>query len=173
MVTDARRRAREGDTIADLAAELEVPYNTLYAAVRGTTWTALTEPPVGPAEPAASAPRRSVLTARKVAAARRAFGRGTATLAELARRYGVSETTISAAVHGRSWQHVSAPPVPPGEPGISSMIAAREPEIRRRAEAGEGIRTIAADLGVAASTVSRLLTRAQHRRPSPPSPPSP
>jgi len=49
----------------------------------------------------------SKLTEHKVREARRLYARGCVTFKDLGERYGVRETTVAAAIHGRSWAHVS------------------------------------------------------------------
>lgn len=47
------------------------------------------------------------LNATKVRAARRSYGTGKVTLTALAIKYGVSIPSISDAVYGKSWKHVT------------------------------------------------------------------
>lgn len=167
-VAAARRAYRRNEaTIAQLARRYGVGWNTMQRAILGVTYPEANplEPPVTragmPLPPAAeeAAVDRRRLTPKRVAAARRAVAAGRATIADLARRYGVSESALSAAVHGLTWKHVKVPPVPAGQPGRPGTIQQHADEIRAARARGESMRAIAARLGVAPSGVSRFLAK--------------
>jgi hypothetical protein len=120
IVEEARRRRRAGALITVMAAEYGVQVNTLSQAVTGVTWPGLAVPPV-------PAIRASRLTARDVADARMRRRAG-ASVARMAREFGVEVTTMAKAIDGRTWQHVAVAPVPAG------TIRFREAD-RNRAEA--------------------------------------
>ena len=117
-VAQARRRARNGFTIAELARSYSVEYSTILAAVRGRTWTQVdtVEPPV-PATRTSEAQDsyhggRRLLTADQVAAARRDVLQGVP-VRVLAERCGVKRQVMYAAVRGTTWSDMIDPaPVP-------------------------------------------------------------
>lgn len=49
----------------------------------------------------------SKLTPAKVRAARKTYAAGKASTQKLADKYGVSQQTMWAAIHGKTWKHVS------------------------------------------------------------------
>lgn len=164
-VVDARSQVRQRKaTVADLAAEADVPYNTMWHAVSGASWTTVNhiEPPVAPAPASGQSPEGTPrLTARKVASARRRYLKGVS-FAALAANYGVAQSTIMAAVHGRTWRHVqNPPPVPPGTAGRAHLTPAQVNQIR--VLSGQmTAQEIATQTGISKSTVSRILNG--HRR---------
>lgn len=118
VVAQARRRARNGFTIAELARSYSVEYSTILAAVRGRTWTQVdtVEPPV-PATRTSEAQDdyhggRRLLTADQVAAARRDVLQGVP-VRVLAERCEVKRQVMYAAIRGTTWSDMIDPaPVP-------------------------------------------------------------
>ena len=122
--------------------------------------------PLGPEgmTPRGSAHGRRRLDEVQVAEARRLYAGGGWTHQALARRYGVSRSTIQAAMAGRSWGHlpeagvsaVSALAVP--GPGRSNLDAGAAAEARRlRAEGGWTIRALAERFSVGYETMCDLI----------------
>lgn len=99
-VTDARRLHAQGWSIVALAERYGVSANTIRYAVRGQTWRHI--PPPGPAggiEPSGHAK----LSDADIAEARRLRANGTS-FVSLAKRFRVTQTTISHAVRGKRWR---------------------------------------------------------------------
>lgn len=102
----------------------------------------------------------AVLTARQVLDARRKFKAG-ASIATLARDLGVAHSALTAAVTGKSWDHLAgASPNRGHERGEDRYNARLTSEqarsIRKRALAGERTSNLAKEFGVGKGTVSSI-----------------
>lgn len=148
MVVTLRKRARAGETIADLSRALGIGADTARLAVRGETWTHVEEQPVesrasavGEGNPAAK------LTAARVAAARR-MARGGVAVETIASAYGVTTKTITRAVRGETWRHVDEPPLGARpEPDVAVKRNERHVEREEREDIGEDMREALEALG--------------------------
>lgn len=113
------RRTMAVDSSASFAAlgrELGVHPETVAHAAYGRTWRKIGRPqPVPKPEATGRVPAIRKLTRRKVANARRAYSDGES-MASIAARYGVAESTIHKAVHGLSWAGLTDPPAVPFGP---------------------------------------------------------
>lgn len=172
-VRAARRAVAAGARISQVARDLGEQYQTVRAAVRGLTWAHVRRP--GPVE-ATQTPARSrrgqtgKLTARQLTTIRRAAA-DSVPLRELAQRYNVGADTISDAVYGVTWSHVTDPPPLPrrtprdlsdaerhqlvtaaGEDALTELVC-------RLYQAGARQRDIGATLGVSRRQVARILVR--------------
>lgn len=160
IVADARARVRDGSAkIADVAAEAGVPYNTMWSAVTGSTWTVVDvhEPPVARNSLVQRPALNTLLSEERVADARRRYVAGES-FAAIASSYGASESTVMAAVHGRTWRHVQdPPPVPCGTPG-RALLPPEQVERVQKLAGQLSRKEIAAQMGVHESTVSRIIT---------------
>lgn len=108
---------------------------------------------------------RAKLTEELVATLRRRVRAGEP-LKRLAREFRVRDYTIKLAVEGDTWRHVPEPPALP-EDRVAFRYGRLSPSdvtaIRGRLAEGEKQAAIAADYGVASSTVSRIATGRQWR----------
>jgi len=93
---------------AVLAERLGVSSGFIAAIRRGRVWASVTE---GLDAPAYRDDPRRVLTADRVADARRLVREGLVSVYELARVYGVTAATLGFAVNGTTWRKVAEPPV--------------------------------------------------------------
>jgi len=106
---------------------------------------------------------RTELTEAQVAGLRRDYLAGTS-IAVLAGRAGVGESTVRGAVHGVTWRWVTdPPPVPVADvPGACVLDEDAEREVvRLRDTTGLSWARIGARVGVASSTAARAYRRAR------------
>lgn len=103
IVVEARRRAVSEYT-ATIAKDLNVPYKSLEAAVRGKTWTHLPNALIK-GQSKGSAHAKAILNEEKVLEMRRLAKTGITKL-DISKMFGVSQSVGQSAITGRSWKHV-------------------------------------------------------------------
>ncbi|SFC90402.1 hypothetical protein [Streptomyces aidingensis] len=98
------------------------------------------------------------LTARQVAAARRAYRARRATVRQLAERYNVAVATMRHAINGGTWRHITNPPPVPGHPPRNQALTAdMVRRARTRAAGGETIADLAREMGVRHDVVAHAV----------------
>lgn len=102
------------------------------------------------------------VTERDVRRMRKQYARGHVTQAELAQKFGVDFGTINPMLHGRTWQHVGGPIIPPGVRLQTKLTAQNVAEIRRLHRDGLSMAAIGRRFGVTRTHVWRLV----HHHPS-------
>ena len=147
QVVDIRRSAREGVSAGKLAARYGVSVNTAALAAKGKTYKHVSEPPVERLQNL----RRKQLTDDQVAQLREEVRAG-ATIASVAKRFGVHQVVARHAVRGRSYKHVSEPPVT-ATPASPSLTDAQVSYARQVYREGMSAGRIAAELGVSEMTI--------------------
>lgn len=166
-VRTIRESVTAGTTIADLAAGLDVHRETVAAAAYGRTWRHITDPPPVP-RPAATGrrPANTVLEDWQVRDARRRWVRGMRA-ADLAREWGVSPSSLLAAVHGESHRHLTdSPPVPRQQ--VGGRLPVRETvdldQVRDLRLRGRSWRHIGARLGYSRTALLRAVRDGEQSR---------
>ncbi|GAA1011550.1 hypothetical protein GCM10009564_32770 [Streptomyces thermogriseus] len=148
-------------SVDDWAKSLGVSWNTVAAAVYGWTWRSVKEPP--PLTPPPAENRNwpfARLDVVAVARMRREVRSGRASIGEMARKYGVGESTARNAILGLTWRHVTEKPAKRGDKGGRSAVPAKAlPDLAQRKAQGDSYRKIADDTGFTTSAVFRALQR--------------
>lgn len=105
--------------------------------------------------------RPSMLNEEQVSEARRLVAAGRATPTRLAQRWGVPSGTLKMAIRGDSWGWLcDPPPVTAPSPGAVNRRLSETDVItaRQQVTAGAPVQRVAAELGVAAATVSQAVS---------------
>lgn len=173
-----REQYRAGESVASLAQELGMSEPGIRGAITGKSWphvpgavrmrTLAEAAPRGAWSPSAKLADDEVIHARQLYA-------GGHTLAALAERFEVSQSTIAAAVAGRSWSHLPGAqtvrrrnPAARAKPeGLAAARAklSRDQVIlmRRQYAAGRSTRDIASDLGCSHRTAAEAISGQRYR----------
>lgn len=171
QVVDYRHRYAAGENGPDMAREAGMHESGFSAMLSGRTWPRL---PGAVKNAKVHGQVRgekaglAKLTAEQVLEAREFYLPGDVSLSALATRYGVEKSAMRQAITGKTWAHLPGA-LPAGtvgrrgargtEGGNTSLTEATVREIRRRAAEGERQASIAREMGVAQTQVSRIVRR--------------
>lgn len=134
-----------------------VSVNTAALAAKGKTYKHVSEPPVERLQNL----RKRQLTDEQVVQLRKEVRAG-ATISSVAKRLGVHQEVARHAARGRSYKHVSEPPVvvaPPSPTLTDAQVSYARQVYREGMTAGR----IAAELGVGSTTVCRAIRGISHK----------
>lgn len=105
LVRRIHERLVTGVSRKDVAAEFGLTYATIATVAKGDTWKHLGLAfPTGKAKGSGAA--SAVLTEESVTEMRALYDSGKATIADLAKRFGVSWQTAEKAIHRKTWRHI-------------------------------------------------------------------
>ncbi|MFB8088414.1 hypothetical protein [Streptomyces sp. NPDC055992] len=155
QVAKARRAARAGVSVDQLAREIKVSNRAISKAIYGVTWKRMTDPPPltrpTPADP--DQPSPTVLSWERVQRLRQEHRQG-ASVRSLASREGLSYNTVHDAVRGVTWAEWEQPQEESDErrPGVL-LTADVVSDLRRAHAAGESLRALADESGFEYATV--------------------
>lgn len=163
QVVQIRVRYHAGEALHHLAAEYGLTHRAISNLANGRTWSHVGGPIKAPGQIGAGKGEHNPnakLTAAQAIEIRKRYARG-ALIRTLAADYDVTPIAIKSVVTGRTWKHVGGPIQTGRRRGLRStkglLAEGHIVGMRERSALGETTGSLAADYGLSASTVRRIL----------------